>query len=116
MLGHRPIGACTRAGEGENQSMRYSLPVRSILALSVLALAACTPAENAPISGTSPGSAAPAARVAVEAQPHSAPVSAGTAVITGTSSTGRPIIERTGTASGDIGGTTPQPKTTSRGN
>jgi hypothetical protein len=84
--------------------MAHSLP-RFAAAALLLGLAACAESGPAPTTGAS-GSASPPMQQRVDQMPHSAPVSAGTPAITG--STGaRPEITRSGPGTGDLSTGTP---------
>ena len=83
------------------------LPILSLVA--VAALAGCAPSGPAPTTATA-GPGAPPLQQRVFEQPHSGNASAGVPSITGSDAQGRPIIERRGGTTGDIGGTNSTPR------
>jgi hypothetical protein len=95
-------------------AMNRSALMPAVAAVSMCAaLMACERWESGPAPTTATaGSGAPPREQRVYEQPHSAPVSAGTPMLSGGDTAGRPSVERSGPGSGDLGGS---PETQPRG-
>jgi hypothetical protein len=94
--------------------MMQGLKTLALLA-GALGLAACADSRP-PMAGANPGTAAPPLQQRAAEQPHSGPVSAGQAEISGARGGGRPDITRSGGPSGDLGGVPPSDRLRSRSN
>ena len=77
--------------------------------VAAAALVGCAESGPAPTTATT-GSGAPPLQQRAFEQPHSGNASAGVPSITGSDAQGRPIIERRGGTTGDIGGTNSTPR------
>jgi hypothetical protein len=73
------------------------------------ALVGCAESGPAPTTATT-GPGSPPLQQRVFEQPHSPNASAGVPTITGSNAQGRPNIERSGAAPGDVGGTNSAPR------